>query len=96
MIGNLIFLIIDILLLVISVVELNFWRVHPEESKQRIFKRFRVLRKIFFFLPPFFAMNFYERNPERMMQRYRTGSIIAIIILVIGFVLAIISMVAGK
>ncbi len=88
---NLIFLIMDILLLVWSITELNNWLVHPQESIERMTKVLRTARKIFFFLP-FFPFGFYERNPEYMIRRYRVSLVLMTIIFIIGFILAIISM----
>ena len=93
---NLFFLIIDIVFFVWSLIQLNNWLVHPYENVQRITKSLKVARKIFFFLTPFTPFGFYERNPDYMIRRYKMVRLIAVVISIIGFILAIASMIAGK
>jgi hypothetical protein len=56
----------------------------------------RVLHKLFFFVPFLVPYKFYERNPEYAIRSYIRSEVIGIILLVMGCILAIISIFAGK
>lgn len=92
----LIFLAINVLLLVWRSIWLYNWFVHPTETLQRIIKRWKIIRKVFFFFSPFLPYGLYERNPEYAIRRAITGEIIMMGLATIGCVLGIVNMVAGK
>lgn len=89
-------LIIGILLLIWRVFCLNNWLVHPKETLQKTIQQFRLLHKIFFFVPFLVPYKYYEQNPEYAIRSYTRGEVVNIIILVIACLLAIISILVGK
>ncbi len=89
-------LIIVILLLICRAKCLNDWIVHPTETLQKNINGWRMLHKIFFFVPFLVPYGFYERNPEYAISTAIKSEIIGVILITIFCILAIISMFAGK
>ncbi len=89
-------LIIGILLLIWRARCLNDWVVHPTETLEKNINGWRMLHKIFFFVPFLVPYGFYERNPEYAISMAIKSETIGIILITVGCILAIISVVAGK
>ncbi len=75
---------------------LRNWLVHPEATLQRTIKQWRMLHRVFFFVPFLVPYRYYERNPSYAIRAYITGEVVFIILLVIVGGLTIIAMVTAK
>ena len=87
--------VICVVLLVWRAISLRSWLLHPETTLQRTLRWWRVLHKIFFFVPLVVPYKYYERNPEYAIRSYRNADIIAIALLVVGCIAALFSAIAG-
>ncbi len=87
---------IFIILLIWRGICLYNWLIHPEETLYQTIKQWKMLHKIFFFVPFLVPYKYYERNPESAIRSYKTSEIMMILLFAIASILAIITILAGK